>query len=127
VIRGRRDEGLSTVELAILMPVLLFWMLLIVQFGLWWHAKQVAVAAATAAVDVTRVPGGTEPDGEAEARAVLASAGHLGAPAVEVARGATAVEATVAGDAPRLVPGFSWRVGARVSSPVEQFLPAGAP
>jgi Flp pilus assembly protein TadG len=123
----RPDDGLSTVELAILMPVLLFWMLLIVQFGLWWHAKQVAVAAATAAIDVARLPDGTAPGGEAEAKAVLASAGNLNAPTIYVTRTATAVAATVAGDAPHLVPGFAWRVGARASAPVERFAAAAAP
>lgn len=123
----RRDDGLSSVELAILMPVLLFWVLLIVQFGLWWHAKQVAVAAATAAVDVARLPDGSAPAGQAEAADVLASAGHLGAPSIDVSRTSTVVAATVAGNAPRLVPGFAWRVAARATAPVERFAAAGAP
>lgn len=123
---GRRDdEGLSTVELAVLTPVLLFWMMLIVQFGLWYHAKHVATAAADAAVDTARLPDGTARAGERDATAVLASAGNLRSPSVTVERRRADVVAEVTGAAPQLVPGFSWRVTARASGPVERFVPGG--
>jgi Flp pilus assembly protein TadG len=126
VIRRRAEDGVSTVELAVLMPVLLFWMMLIVQFGLWAHAKQVATAATNAAVDTARLPGGTERAGQAEAAAVLASAGNLTALDVHVERTIDTVTVEVSGDAPHLVPGFAWSVTARESAPVERFVAEGA-
>jgi Flp pilus assembly protein TadG len=119
------DDGLSSVELAVLMPVLLFWMMLIVQFGLWYHAKHVASAAADVAVDTARVPGGTARAAEAEAAAVLASAGNLAQVSVAVDRQSDRVLAEVTGAAPRLVPGLGWRVTVRASGPVERFAAGG--
>jgi Flp pilus assembly protein TadG len=125
-VSRRADNGVSTVELAVLMPVLLFWMMLIVQFGLWAHAKQVATAAADAAADTTKLPDGTEHAGEAEAEAVLATAGNLSAPIVHVDRTFDTVTVDIRGDAPRLVPGFAWAVTAHASAPVERFVAEGA-
>ena len=42
---------MTTSQVAILFPAVLFWLMLIVQYGLWWHAKQVANEAAAEAVD----------------------------------------------------------------------------
>ena len=124
--RRRAEDGVSTVELAVLMPVLLFWMMLIVQFGLWAHAKQVATAAANAAADTARLPDGTERAGETEAAAVLAAAGNLADSAVHVERTFAEVTVEVRGDAPQLVPGFAWAVTARVAAPVERFVAESA-
>lgn len=55
---------MTAVQVAILFPALLFWLMLIVQYGLWWHAKQVANAAAAEAVAAAQVPEGTEADGQ---------------------------------------------------------------
>lgn len=121
----RSDSGMSTIELAVLMPVLLFWTMLIVQFGLWYHAKHVASAAADVAVDTARVSGGTEQAAERDAAAVLASAGNLTAPTVAVDRHPDQVVAEVRGAAPQLVPGFSWTVTVRASGPVERFVAGG--
>ena len=124
-LRGRGDRGLSTVQLTIAAPLLLWWLMLIVQFGLWWHAKQVADFAAAEAVDIAQTPTGTASDGEAAARSYLAQAGHLGGVEVWVDRGTDSVTAQVRGDAPQLVPGFSWGVTARADAPVERFVPQG--
>jgi hypothetical protein len=55
VRRCRGEAGLTATQLAAVMPALLFWIMLIVQCGLWFHAKQVAAAAAAEAVDVAQV------------------------------------------------------------------------
>jgi Flp pilus assembly protein TadG len=124
---GDRERGVSTVELTVLMPILLFWLMLIVQFGLWYHAKQVVTAAANQAVDTSRLPDGTERAGRADADAVLAATGAVQHPNVHVRRTATTVTAEVRADAPQLVPGIGWRVTARVVAPVERFVPEGRP
>lgn len=123
--RGGDDRGLTTVELTIVAPLLFWWVMLIVQYGLWWHAKQVANAAAAEAVDVAQTPDGTASGGDAAARDFLAESGNLRNVEVTVDRGTEAVTAQVQGDAPQLVPGWSWGVTARSQAPVERFVPAG--
>lgn len=117
------EHGMTTTQVAVLMPALLFWIMLIVQFGLWYHAKQVADAAAAEAVDAAQAPGGTQADGETAAHAVLAQAGNLGTAEITVDRGLDRVIAVVHGSSPQLVPGFSWSVTGRADAPVERFIP----
>jgi Flp pilus assembly protein TadG len=109
--------------MAILFPAVLFWLMLIVQYGLWWHAKQVANAAAIAAVDAAQLSDGSAANGDRAARAFLRQAGNLSAVEVIVDRGPAVVTAEVSGDAPQLVPGISWSVTARSQGPVERFIP----
>ena len=119
----RRDDGITTTQVTILMPVLLFWIMLIVQYGLWYHAKQVASAAAVEAVDAAQTPTGSAELGEAAAHDFLASSRVLGAVEVSVDRDLEYVVAEVRGDAPQLVPGFGWGVTARSQAPIERFVP----
>lgn len=122
--RRQRDErGMSTIQVAILFPVVLFWIMLIVQYGLWWHAKQVANAAAAEAVDAAQVSTGTARDGEDAAASFLAQSGNLGNATITVAREPATVTAEVHGDAPQLVLGVEWSVTARSTAPVERFIP----
>jgi len=121
--RFRSERGMTTIQVAILFPVVLLWLMLIVQYGLWWHAKQVANAAAAEAVDAAQVSDGTAADGEAAASSYLDQSGNLENVTVAVDRQPTLVIAEVHGDAPQLVPGFSWSVTARSEAPVERFVP----
>lgn len=121
--RLRGERGMTTIQVAILFPVVLFWIMLIVQYGLWWHAKQVANAAAAEAVDAAQVSSGTARDGEDAAASYLAQAGNLDNVTITVTREPTVVTAEVRGEAPRLVPGFEWSVTARSNAPVERFIP----
>ncbi len=121
--RLRDERGMTTIQVAILFPVVLFWIMLIVQYGLWWHAKQVANAAAAEAVDAAQVSTGTARDGEDAAASYLAQSGNLSNVTITVTREPTAVTAEIHGDAPRLVPGFEWSVTARSAAPVERFVP----
>jgi hypothetical protein len=113
---------MTTTQVAILFPVVLFWIMLIVQYGLWWHGKQVADAAAAEAAAAARLPTGTEADGTAAAQSFLTEAGNLTDVVITVDRGPNDVEVTVTGHAPQLVPGYQWTVTARSVVPVEQFL-----
>lgn len=121
--RLRNQRGMTTIQVAILFPVILFWIMLIVQYGLWWHAKQVANAAAAEAVDAAQVSTGSARDGETAAASYLAQAGNLDNIVITVSREPTTVSAEVHGEAPRLVPGFKWSVTARSFAPVERFIP----
>lgn len=120
--RLRDERGMTTIQVAILFPAVLFWIMLIVQYGLWWHAKQVANAAAAEAVDAAQVANGTARDGEDTAASYLSQSGNLSNVTITVTREPTMVTAEVHGDAPRLVPGFEWSVTARSVAPVERFV-----
>ena len=124
-MRDRRpgDAGMTTSQVAVLFPAVLFWLMLIVQYGLWWHAKQVANAAAAEAVDAAQIDTGTAAEGEAAAASYLAQSGNLTSITIAVDRGPAVVAAEVSGNAPQLVPGFSWTVTARSEAPVERFIP----
>lgn len=50
----RDDRGSSVIELAVLAPGFLMIIMLIVQFGLWFNARQAALAAAQAGAQVAR-------------------------------------------------------------------------
>src|SRR3546814_15892278 len=121
--RFRDEEGMTTIQVAILFPAVLFWIMLIVQYGLWWHAKQVANAAAAEAVDAAQVATGTAPDGEDAAASYVAQSGNLDNVPVTVTRQPTAVPAEIPGHAPPLLPPFPPSVRARSAAPAEPFLP----
>ncbi|MEO7442981.1 MAG: TadE family protein [Acidimicrobiales bacterium] len=121
--RCRGEDGLTATQLAVIMPAVLFWIMLIVQYGLWFHAKQVSAAAAAEAVDAAQVPGGTAADGERAAREFLALSGNLTEVTIVVTPTADSVTVRVGGQAPRLVPGISWRVASVAESSLERFVP----
>jgi Flp pilus assembly protein TadG len=121
--RGRGEDGLTATQLAVIMPALLLWIMLIVQYGLWFHAKQVAGAAAAEAVDAGQLATATTADGERAALSFLAQSGNLDQIAVDVQRTDDAVTVRVSGRAPRLVPFTNWGVTAIAEARVEQFIP----
>ncbi len=114
---------MTTVQIAILFPAVLLWLLLIVQYGLWWHGKQVAAAAAAEAIDAAQAPDGSEEDGTQAAQRFLAGSGNLSDVTISVSRGPEEVTAEVQGRAPQLIPGFTWSVTSRSHGPIERFVP----
>ena len=119
----RGEAGLTSTEVAVLMPVVIALVLVPFQVGLWWHAQQVADAAAREAVDAAQVEGATEADGLTAAHRFLDVAGNIEQPVVTVTRSAELVTVEVTGRAPRLLPGFDWQVTARAQASVERFIP----
>lgn len=120
---GGYERGLTSTEVAVLMPVLIALVLVPIQVGLWWHAKQVADGAAREAVDSAQVVSATEADGEMAAHRFLDVAGNIEEPQVTVTLTADTVTVVVTGRAPRLLPGFDWQVTARAVAPIERFIP----
>ena len=120
--REHDDRGLTATQLAVLMPALIFWIMLTVQYGLWFHARQVAGAAAAEAVDAAQVPDGTADGGERAARSFLAQSGNLDGIRIAVNRTTETVSVEITGQAPQLVPGISWSVTATAESPIERFI-----
>ena len=121
--RGKAEDGLTSTELAVIMPVLIALVLVPFQIALWWHADQIADAAAREAVDAAQVVTATEEDGIRAAEWFLDAAGNITEPQVTVTRTSETVSVEVTGRAPRLLPGFDWQVTARAAGPIERFIP----
>ena len=117
------EKGLTSTELAVLMPVLIALVLVPLQVALWWHAHQIADAAAREAVDAAQIVTATEDDGMRAAEWFLDAAGNIADAEVTVTRTADSVSVDVTGRAPRLVPGFDWQVAAHATGPIERFIP----
>jgi hypothetical protein len=105
------------------MPALILLVLLPVQVGLWWHAKQAAETAAEEALDAAQVAGGTTADGDAGAAAILGHAGNLDHVTVTVNRDAATVVVEVRGQLGFSIFPGAWSVSARAEGPVERFIP----
>jgi Flp pilus assembly protein TadG len=116
------QDGSNTTELVLLMPVVLTLVMLVVQFGLWMHARQVVLAAAQEALSVAQQLDATSDAGRGRAEEFLAQAGGVRYAAVVVDRQATTATASVTGVTPAVVPGFSLGVSAVVEGPIERFV-----
>jgi Flp pilus assembly protein TadG len=117
-----REDASSTTELVLLMPVVLLLVMLVVQFGLWMHARQVVLSAAQEALSVAQQLDATSDAGRSRAEEFLAQAGGVRDAAVVVDREATSATASVTGTTPAVVPGLSLGVSAIVQGPVERFV-----
>ncbi|WP_307832396.1 pilus assembly protein [Planomonospora sp. ID91781] len=126
---GGRERGATAVELAMIMPVVLVVILLVVQFALWFHGRQVADAAAREGARLARLDTDSwQQDAEARAAEVLRAVGP------ELLSGATAtaweegdrrgveITATAVQVVP-LLPSTTFTVTARFGGPVECFRP----
>ena len=119
----RDERGEATTEIVLIVPVLMLFVLLVIQFGLWYHANHVAEAAAQEGVRGARVD-----DGSAEAGRVRAL-GFMTANAPSLVEG-TIVTASrteevarveVRGTLLSIVPGVTLPVHAEAQSPSERF------
>jgi Flp pilus assembly protein TadG len=68
-VRPGGDRGASVVELAVLAPALMMLCMLILQFGLWFNARQAALASAQAGATVAREEAATNGAWAANAQA----------------------------------------------------------
>jgi Flp pilus assembly protein TadG len=120
--RHREQTGSATTELVLLMPVVLMLVLLVVQFGLWLHARQVATAAAQEGLVAAQVETGTAAAGNARAVAFLTQTGGLRGTSVEASRNVTTARVAVTGTTPAVLPGTTLGVSAVAEGPVERFV-----
>jgi Flp pilus assembly protein TadG len=131
--RRRRDDaaGSATLEIVVLFPAVLLAIFGLVQGALYYHARDVALAAATDGLTAARSRDGTADEGRRAAVAFLSRAGGehvLPSSAVRSERSATTATVTVSGHAMSLVPGVpGWAVEQSASGPVERFTRAGEP
>lgn len=118
----RSAAGTSTVQAAIVLPFLLILIFGVIQTVLYYNARNVAGAAAQAAVRYARAEQGSTGDGTAAARRILRAGGtQLAGAKVSVSRGATTSTATVTAHVASVVPFFVFPdVVAHAQGPVER-------
>lgn len=121
-----------SLELAILFPVVLLLVFAIVQFGLWFHARSLALVAAQEGVTAARTYQADPGAGEARARAFLGEHADDGTltDITVTTTGTTArqVRIQVQGRALSLLPGAPGiLVTQSAEAPIERFTTAGGP
>ncbi len=120
--RARNEDGVTSTELAVLMPALIVLVLLPMQFALWWHAKQSADVAAEECVEAAQVIGADViADGVGGARTILSQAGNLTGVTITPTRTADTIVCTVTGDLSYAVLNIGFSVTSRAEGPIEQF------
>lgn len=118
-----RDSGAHTVEFAIVAAPLLVVTFMVIQAALVFHARSMALAAATQGAQVARAYGSSLPAGKAKAESFLDVLGRgVRDPEVEVSESATDVTVTVRGTAPSIVPFMTFDVTQSASGPKERFV-----
>lgn len=119
----RAERGYITTEVVLLTPVLLFLVMLVVQFGLWLHAQHVAQAAADEGLRDARAVSIPLADAEAHATAFLdqTASSVIEERSLSIDRDGDVARVVVSGHAPAVVPGFVLSVHAVAAAPVERF------
>lgn len=123
------DRGAATAELVLATPLLLLLIMLIAQFSLWLHATHIAQAAASQALSVTRVQGGTAARGQTEADNILTQlgSGPLRDPHAQVARDPNQASVHVVGRVTAVIPFFTLTAEGDATGPVERFCSGARP
>ena len=121
--RQRGEQGSATTELVIVTPVLLLLIMMIIQFGIWYHASHVAQAAAQEGVRTVRVEAGTASAGKLRAERFVSSAAPtlLVDVNVDATRTANTARVDVTATVRSIVPGLSLPVHAHAESTLESF------
>lgn len=121
-----------SLELVVVFPVVLLIIFGVIQGALYYHARNVALAAAQEGLRAARAETGTAADGAQGAQQFLADAGGSGVltgATVTPSRTPTAASVTVTGSSLSVLPGIpGLRVTQTAAGPVERFtIPAGGP
>ena len=121
--RSHDERGDAVTEVVIVMPALLLLIMVVIQFGLWYHAQNVVQTAAQEGARAARVTGATAADGHDRALAFIAQAGggSVADPDVIAERSVGGVRVEVVAHAPMVVPGLTLGVHAAAASPIEEF------
>lgn len=128
--RARTDQGSVTLETVIAFPVAMLAVLLTLNAALWYHARNIALAAAQEGVRTARAyhaaPGKAGTTAVSFARTT--GNGLLLSPAADTSGStATTIVVRVKGSAVSLVPGLHLGVDQVARGPVERWTSSGAP
>lgn len=120
-----KDCGAHTIEFAIVALPLLVVTFMVVQAALVFHARSMALAAATQGANVARAYGSSAAAGKTKAEGFLDAIGQgLQSPEVEVTTSGTDMTVTVSGQAPSIIPFMTFNVTQTASGPIERFVPS---
>lgn len=128
--RDRGQRGASPIELAILMPVILFLLFGAIQIAAVYMARATALSAAQTAVSTQRLYDAAPDSGRVRALAFIQTAGDwLTKPRVTVVVDEVngVVNCEVAGNALSVIPGWTLTVTQSASGPIERVTGPGAP
>ena len=121
--RVRNDRGSVSIQMVILLPALFLVMFLGMQAALYFHAKQVAIAAAQEGAREAGSENGSQESGVAVARDFIGGAGGpdvLTGSEVSGSRTATTATVTVTGQSLSVIPGWKVTITQSASVPVER-------
>ncbi|WP_226925260.1 TadE family protein [Georgenia thermotolerans] len=121
--RWADERGSASVEMVVVLPALFVLMFLGVQAALYYHARSVAIAAATQGATAAALENGTLADGLATAGGFVADAGGddvLTSVTAWGDRSATTATVWVEGNALSVLPGWAPTVRQSASIPVER-------
>jgi Flp pilus assembly protein TadG len=118
------EAGVATLQAVLVVPVLLLLLLVVFQFALWYHAEELAAAAAQDGARAARVDGGTAQDGMDRANALLDQTGRslLQHRRVLADRSPGTARVEVHAVCISLVPGVHLAIDAVASSATERFV-----
>jgi Flp pilus assembly protein TadG len=121
--RLRDERGDAAIEAVLAVPVLLLMIVIVIQFGLWYHASHTLKAAAEEGVRTARVEGGSAAEGQVRAAQFMANAAPTLVEDVRVTatRDGENARVEVRGSVHALVQGLNLSVHAEAQSPVERF------
>ena len=121
--RSRDERGSVTIQMVFLMPALFLVMFLGVQGALYYHAREVALAAAQEGAREAGSENGTRDAGVATANTFLHDAGGsdvMTSTSVSGSRTTTTATITVTGKSMSVIPGWHVTVTQSASVPVER-------
>lgn len=121
--RLRGDRG-DVAPLVVVTPIMVFMVMLVIQMGLYFHARSVMSAAAQDAARTAQHDNGSVADAYLAADQILAGSGSLVRnQSVAVNQTETEVTVTIAGEVTSLVPFWQAQVSVAASGPRENFRP----
>jgi Flp pilus assembly protein TadG len=121
--RRAQDRGEVSAQIVILTPLLILLVFIGVQSAIYFHAANVAAAAASQGAAAGSPLGAGAGDAESAARQTLSDLDARGAAALSVESGADLVRVTVEVAVSRIVPFFPSSVRRTAVEPKERFVP----
>lgn len=121
------EAGGASLEVVLVTPMLILLITLVVQFALWSHGTNVALAAAQEGAQLASLQGANATVGEAAARDFLAQSASrlILEPVVAASRTAESATVTVQGRIAGAVPGMNLTVRESSIAPVERYRAGG--
>lgn len=121
--RATSDRGEATAQLVILTPILILLIFVGIQAAIYFHAANVAAAAASQGAAAGSRRGSGIAEATAAAQQTLVDLGDSGQAQTDAERDAAFVRVTVQVDVPRVLPFFPDTVSRTAIEPNERFVP----